>query len=357
MTTAGARRRILVASVGLSPQVVTETLHALWRAEAWLPDRLVLLATPRAAALARAVLLDPDGGAIAAWGRDWAVPGAAALAATAEVALADTDSGDVDAERAAAALAECAWRVLAPLTADPETALHISIAGGRKPIAAILGILMSVLGRPQDRLSHVLVQPDTAVAAGLFYPAPAPRPVVSGGVVFDAADLRVTLVLIPFPRLARGPQATGALQDFFDRLASETRPQRLAIDLAAGRMLWDGAPLDLPPAVGAFLAWIGAEQAAGRAGVPRTGAARADYLSVYRTFAGAAAAARVGARLADPIDPEWIEEKAARTNKAADAVGARPRGARLVQRVGERARAFYRLALDPDEFTVARVTP
>ncbi len=341
-----ARARILVASLGLSPQVVTETLHALWTDRRWLPDRLVLLATPRAAALARAVLLDPEAGAIAGWGRDWGVPGAQALAAAAELVVAETDSGDTDAEAGAIAFAEAAWRVLARLAADPGTELHVSLAGGRKVAAALLAILMSVLGRPQDRLSHVLVQPEAAAGAGLFYPAPAPRPVLAAGAAVDAAALRVVLFDIPFPRLALGSDAAGALGDFFARLSREARPVRLTVDRAAGRLIWDGRAMPMPPAVAAFVAWLAAEQAAGRDGVPRVGATRAGYLAEYRCFAGRAAA---DGRLPDPLDPEWIEEKAARANKIADAAGARPRGARLIQRLGDRARALYRLALDPGE--------
>jgi CRISPR-associated protein (TIGR02584 family) len=357
---AGGRCRVLVASVGLSPQVVTETLHALWQGEGWLPDRLVLLATPRSAELARAALLDPATGAIAAWGRDWSVPDAVDLAVTAELVTAATDSGDVDDERAVAALAQGAWRLLAPLAADPTTELHVSIAGGRKPAAAILAILMSVLGRPQDRLSHVLVRPEAAAAAaGLFYPAPSPRQLVSGGTVLDAAAVELTLVDVPFPRLARGAEAAAAdgLTEFFDRLSREARPVRLAVDPLHGRLFWDGAPVALPPSLSAFLAWLATEQKAGRPGVPRTGAARSGYLTLYAAFAGTVAAERADTRLADPLDPEWIEEKAARANKAARALGMRPRGARLVQRIGDRARAVYRLALDPEEISVVGAQP
>jgi hypothetical protein len=55
------------------------------------------------------------------------------------------------------------------------------------------------------------------------------------------------------------------------------------------------------------------------------------------------------ARLPDPIDPEWMEEKASRVAKLATDCGARPRGASLVARIGRRAALRYRLALDPHE--------
>lgn len=348
-----ARARVLVASIGLSPQVVTETLHALWSGEGWLPDRLVLLATPRAAELARDVLLDPEAGALAAWAREWSVATGAQLAREAEVIRVPTDSGDVDSEPGVVALAEAAWQVLRALAADPDTELHVSIAGGRKPAAAVLGILMAVLGRSQDRLSHVLVLPDAATAAGLFYPAARPRPVLAeAGKVVDAARLRIVLVDIPFPRLAQMPTDGRGVQAFFDRLTREARRARLTFEPASGQLAWDGRRLHLPPAIAAFLGWLVREQVAGAPGIPRVGAPRAGYLSAYRCVAGEAARARAEARLPNPLEPEWMEEKAARANRLTASAGVRPRGARLVQTTGERARALYRLALDPAEIRV-----
>lgn len=349
----GRGPRVLVQSVGLSPQVVTETLHALWTGRGWLPDRLILLATPRAAELARAVLLDPATGAIAAWAAEWEVPGGARLGAEAELALAATDSGDIDGELGALALAEAAWRVLAPLAADPATEIHVSIAGGRKPAAALLGILMAVLGRPQDGMSHVLVQPEAAAAAGLFYPARQPRQVLAGaGTTADASALRITLIDVPFPRLGQTAAGAEGLRAFFDRLSQDGRRRRLVFDLASGRLSWDGAELRLQPAIAAFLGWIARAQAEGAEGVPRVGARAEGYLAAYGAVAGPAARARAAARLPDPLDPEWMEEKAARANKLADAAGIRPRGARLVQVAGARARAVYRLALDRAEIAI-----
>lgn len=43
------------------------------------------------------------------------------------------------------------------LTSDENTQLHASIAGGRKTMTFFLGYAMSLFGRTQDRLSHVLV--------------------------------------------------------------------------------------------------------------------------------------------------------------------------------------------------------
>ena len=46
---------------------------------------------------------------------------------------------------------------VAELTSDPKTCIHASIAGGRKTMTFYLGYAMSLFGRIQDELSHVLV--------------------------------------------------------------------------------------------------------------------------------------------------------------------------------------------------------
>ncbi len=49
--------------------------------------------------------------------------------------------------------------LLRNLTSDPDAALHVFIAGGRKTMGYYLGYALSLFGRPQDRLSHVLSLP------------------------------------------------------------------------------------------------------------------------------------------------------------------------------------------------------
>ena len=53
----------------------------------------------------------------------------------------------------------CITNLIRAFTADPESALHVSIAGGRKTMGFFLGYALSLYGRAQDKLSHVLVSP------------------------------------------------------------------------------------------------------------------------------------------------------------------------------------------------------
>ncbi|MFC3118260.1 CRISPR-associated ring nuclease Csm6 [Jhaorihella thermophila] len=257
---------VLLVSVGLSPQVVTETLHALREAGKALPSRLILLTTRRGAEAVRDHLTDPVSGQIAAWGRAWDVAGADALAGRAEIVEIDSDSGDMDAARSLALFAAGAARLVRDLTSQPDVALHVSIAGGRKPAAAILGILMALHGRAQDRLSHVLVEPEGVVGSDFFFPSPQPRKLFGrDGRAIDASAVRIRLLELPFPRL--GPN----LRDGFDAptafeeaIRGADSAPRLVIDRSSSSLTWDGEGHVWPPMPLAFLSMVAEARIAGQ---------------------------------------------------------------------------------------------
>lgn len=60
-------------------------------------------------------------------------------------------------------------------TADHHVNLHVSIAGGRKTMGFYAGYALSLYGRSQDRMSHVLVEDKFEFVSDFFYPAPQPH--------------------------------------------------------------------------------------------------------------------------------------------------------------------------------------
>jgi len=92
------------------------------------------------------------------------------------------------------------------ITANADTTLIASLAGGRKTMGALLYAALSLLGRPQDRLTHVLVSEpfeDPGLAPRFYFPA---RPETlhqhprSGG-VYKSDAARIWLADVPFVRL------------------------------------------------------------------------------------------------------------------------------------------------------------
>jgi CRISPR-associated protein NE0113 (Cas_NE0113) len=78
---------------------------------------------------------------------------------------------DILDERDNAAVADFITEEVRALTADPNASLHVSIAGGRKTMGLYVGYALSLFGREQDRLSHVL-SPSLEAQPHVFYPAP-----------------------------------------------------------------------------------------------------------------------------------------------------------------------------------------
>jgi CRISPR-associated protein (TIGR02584 family) len=84
--------------------------------------------------------------------------------ATDHVRLLPTSDGSADLQdivtsEDSLSAADFIMRSLRKITEDPTTRVIASIAGGRKTMAAILASCMVLLGRSQDRLCHVLVNP------------------------------------------------------------------------------------------------------------------------------------------------------------------------------------------------------
>ncbi len=90
-------------------------------------------------------------------------------------------------------------------TQDDAAALHVSIAGGRKTMGYYLGYALSLFGRKQDRLSHVLVTDKYEGLKSFFYPTPFSHVIHDrDGRALDSKDAQVMLAEIPFVRLRMG---------------------------------------------------------------------------------------------------------------------------------------------------------
>lgn len=200
--------RILICVTGLSPQIVTETLYALSvnQQPQWIPDEIRLITTQRGADNARLSLLSDNPGWFHRLCRDWHLPPIAFDASHIEI-LRDAHGNpledirdDKDNQRAADGIADLVRR----LTEGDNTEIHASIAGGRKTMGFFMGYAMSLWGRPQDKLSHVLVSAPFESRPEFFYPTPTPHVILAsapGQDPLDASTAKVWLGNIPFVRL------------------------------------------------------------------------------------------------------------------------------------------------------------
>jgi CRISPR-associated protein (TIGR02584 family) len=256
-------RRVLLALCGLSPQIVTETLYALAVAQTppFLPTRIEILTTEEGRQRALLQLIDPEDGAFPAFCREFdlvALAGALDAGAIGVIAGPDGPLADIQSEDDNRAAADAIIERVRILTADPETALHVSIAGGRKTMGFLAGHALSLFGRPQDRLSHVLVAESFVTHPDFFYPPRRPRVLydrMNRPVRTDQAQL--VLADIPFLRL-RGqlPETLLAPGRSYSATVAEAQaalpPLALHLDPAARTVTAGGEAVDLRPAEFAF---------------------------------------------------------------------------------------------------------
>jgi CRISPR-associated protein (TIGR02584 family) len=264
MDPASFPRRVLLSVVGLSPQVVTETVYALARSgrESCVPTEILLITTAEGASRARLALLSDEPGWFQRLRHDYALPPIAFDAGSISV-VAASDGSPLDDIRTPEDNLSAADRIterVRELTADPDCALHVSIAGGRKTMGYYAGYALSLFGRPQDRLSHVLVSEPFESSWEFFYPTPYSRVIqVPKDRLADTADARVTLAEIPFvslrselPRALLDGRATFAGTVAAAREALGT--PELVLDPERRCVAFGGRVFVLPPSEFALLA-------------------------------------------------------------------------------------------------------
>jgi CRISPR-associated protein (TIGR02584 family) len=357
-------RRILLLVTGLSPQVVTETVYALavQRQPPFVPTEVQLLTTAEGAERARLSLLSEDPGWFARLCRDYGLAGIRFDTSCIQVldgpeghALADIRTPE-DNEQAADRITEA----VRALTADPESALHVSLAGGRKTMGFFAGYALSLFGRPQDRLSHVLIEAPFESHPDFFYPTPRPRVVYTpppDSRPLDASQARVSLAEVPFVRLreglptrllegrARFTQAVEAAQRALAPPELVLEPERLSVVAAGERFA-------LKPAAFAFYRWLADRRRQGRHAVRwNDPELAAEYLAYYREAVGEMSGdyERAEDALAHGMDKDWFLQRKARTNGALEqALGAQLAQPYLIVGSGNRPHTRFGLALEPD---------
>ena len=211
MKSAAQRQSILLASIGTSPGVLTNAVWALaHQAVPVIPDEVVVLMTKDGKEPLRRALfeegvweemlsdmrrekLDIDGKLVFGEASIHMIPDRKGNE------IEDLRTGDDNLRAADFMLGE-----LRKYTEDNGTELHVSIAGGRKTMSALLFSCMSLLGREQDKVYHVLLPPalEGGVTPTFYYPkCGATYTARVTGKKYKAKDLQCELFEVPFVRM------------------------------------------------------------------------------------------------------------------------------------------------------------
>ncbi len=288
-------RRVLLVVTGLSPQIVTETVFALTRRidPAFVPTEIHLLTTSYGAERARLTLLSDEPGWFHRLVRDYSLPQiefdehTIHTLRSADGTLIEDIRTREENERVADALTD----QIRELTADDDCALHLSIAGGRKTMSFYAGYALSLFGRAQDRLSHVLVSAPYESNQQFYYPTPYRHVIYTQppeNRPLDAREADVQLAEIPFVRLRHGLddrllKGSAAFSEVVAAAQQTLESSALEIDLDFKRIIAGEILVPLPPVQLAFLSWLARRAKNGRPEVdcPPDGAPNLDYAREY----------------------------------------------------------------------------
>jgi CRISPR-associated protein (TIGR02584 family) len=200
------RQHNLIGVLGRTPQILTETLYNLCVVQKIPIAEVWMITTQEGYREARENLLDPKTGQFYRMGQDYPTF-CRQIHFTPEHILVAQDGlmpiSDIRNRKQSENFLELIMRVLWEKSADPNVTLHCSLAGGRKTMSTYLALALQLLGRPQDRLYHVLVDPpELENHPEFFYPPPHSKPIrFSDNHIVDAHQARIDLVDIPFIRL------------------------------------------------------------------------------------------------------------------------------------------------------------
>ncbi|MDO5650902.1 MAG: CRISPR-associated ring nuclease Csm6 [Moraxella sp.] len=203
-------KKILFLVTGMTPQIITETAWALAFADdnPWIADEIHVLSTSDGLNQIKARLLYEQDGQPAGFARfrqDYPVfentifdDGCLhEIVGHDGVPLTDLKT-PTDNELAA----DLICKKVREFTERDDVELHVSIAGGRKTMGFYAGYALSLYGRANDGLSHVLVDERFETARDFLHPTPDNFFVADrDGKRHNAKDAHIWLARIPFVRM------------------------------------------------------------------------------------------------------------------------------------------------------------
>ncbi|OOC10842.1 MULTISPECIES: CRISPR-associated ring nuclease Csm6 [Thioalkalivibrio] len=361
-------RNALLCVAGLAPQIITETLYglAVQRDPAFVPDSIHVVTTQEGAERARLTLLDPSQGYFYRLCADYGLdPEQIDFSAETIHVIRDQHGQPLDDIRDPAhneAAADLIVDLVRRLTQDPQLTLHASIAGGRKTMGYYLGYALSLFGRPQDELSHVLVSEPFEGHYQFFYPPHTPvvlytreqKPI-------RTSDAEITLAQIPFVRLRGGlsdllvEEGVG-FSEAINRAQASLKPPRLELDLERLEIHCRDETLTLSPVNFAFYLWLARRARNGEPPVARqeVGPEYAQqFLQAYYDISNPMAGdrERVEKAVKEGMPPDYFDQRKSHVNRELNKLGPAAEAYRI-QQTGSRPRVRYQLTLDPEKIEI-----
>ena len=357
-------KSVLLAVTGLTPQVITETLYAMHKQGSVMPEQIHILTTSEGYQRARLTLIND--GWLKRFYDDYRLP--MPVFSEQHIHVLQQLNGesltDIRTESDNQAMADGITEWIRTLTADPDMTLHVSIAGGRKTMSFYAGYALSLYGRAQDCLSHVLVAADYEAHPHFYYPTPYSHVIYGNDVTrkpLDTQNAEVMIADIPFVRLRHGLDVA-LLQGKSSFSQSVAKAQQalgsafLRIDVKTRKLVAHGQELKLIPTDLAFYCWLLKRQVdklipptCPNEGAPEQGYAK-EYLDQYYLINGALGGTdRTLNALEKGMSKAFFEQRKSRINNKLQQTLAQAASYYFITPVGKRPRTRYQIMLETDQ--------
>ena len=279
------KKNILLLVTGKTTQIITETVWALAcdpnSNEKWIPNEIKVISTTDGIKEINKTLLGTNG-VFKKLLDEYSLPpihfdknSLIAITNEKNEPLEDLKTPE-DNEFAANKICE----VIRLLTQE-DNSLHVSIAGGRKTMGFYAGYALSLYGRPQDRMSHVLVSSEYETLKGFYYPAKEPetkiikiakkkmidQDEISEIIELDSFFAKIWLANIPFvrmrdaiiPKHQLNPEHGKDFTTIVNEINKSFEPIELTLFIKNGKRQFqinNGELIKLPPQYFAMLHWF-----------------------------------------------------------------------------------------------------
>ncbi|GBE12367.1 CRISPR-associated protein [bacterium BMS3Abin13] len=253
-------KNIMLAVVGLNPQVITEALYGLYHAGRRV-DSIHLITTRAGKDRIFTHLLSPYDGKMAAFMKEYNIDQAAIDCGPHTVHVLKKQSGveidDIVDEDDNEILINTCLKLAFQFTGRPDCAVFFLVAGGRKTMTSCLTLAAQLYGRPQDRIYHVLITPEFESSRDFWYPPKISRPVTlfdkeRKPYVRETKYAAINLINIPFvsvrERFSADLLSTPHTPADLMAALIQDDPKMLLIRLAEGKIVFGGREMDMYPA-------------------------------------------------------------------------------------------------------------
>ena len=261
------KKRILLVVIGMTPQIVTETLYklAVDSKPHYIPTEIHLITTKEGANSAEIALLGTahDQGWFYTLCEDYGIDRDIFKKENIHI-IADTEGqfiNDNESSEHNKIASDYITNKVKEFTQDDTTSLHVSLAGGRKTMSYYAGYALSLYGRWQDRLSHVLVNYPFMNNKDFFYPRPKAQRFVIDNRHYSTDEANIILSDIPYVRMRyQVPEAllkgTAGFQETVEKIQKFNEAPSVELFIKQQIIEFNGVALKLAPADFAFYMWM-----------------------------------------------------------------------------------------------------